>query len=184
MSTPVREVVGQLLALSGFFICVSLTQLHAEELCGEKVVGSRPGVLSVTEFTATSADPHLCPKGGDVLGATFPYEDHKPLFVWMRFEGDVSYLRSPQASAPLEYSVKKTGDDFTFNNFLKIREGKINTHDARREADANEIKRFDWRFDIEFETIPSPGQYTIAISQAGNEICRQSGPCQIVLNVR
>lgn len=156
----------------------------ANEYCEERVIGTRSGALTVTEYTATSSDPELCPDDSDILGRSFPYDEDKPLFVWMRLEGDVAYLNSPQSRRALEYDVRKIGDDFSFNNFLHIRHSTIEHDAAMAEAKGRDSKRFDWRFDIQFTTIPNPGEYRIRITQGGKAVCNSEGPCEIVLNVR
>lgn len=155
----------------------------AQESCSsDKIVGGPSGALSITEHAVVRSLGRNCPVSADDLGADFAHPRNRPVFIWFRLEGDLSFLNTVRDTDRFTARLWRNDEGTTSNELLTIRKGVLKVEDAQAEAGLND-GRFDWRFHINFNIAILPGDYRLQLFHGGRLLCLLDGTCDVRFSV-
>ena len=122
----------------------------------------------ITEF-ALGLRNDECPIGKAPTGNAYDLARGRPLYVWMRLQGNSESARSPRLPLRIDLRVFRIiSGERLFQDAIGM--GRIIRADAIREATWAGGK-FDWRLGAEKFVFIKPGSYEAAIFQGNKSVC-------------
>jgi hypothetical protein len=127
------------------------------------------GELVITDYALIPPPYNKCPRARFNIEKPISYKGGK-LFLWVRFQGDLNYLESPESKfRPYSKLERNVGGNWVFIPQRYSLQG-ILLPSAKAEAEKLNGK-FDWRDATAASNLIAPGHYRITILQGGKAIC-------------
>lgn len=110
-----------------------------------------------------------CPDNSAALSNNVVLQHNQFVQFWFRLQGSEQYLKSGRAVQPFVIRFfRRSGNSYV--PFDAVQVAGVNMTRATGEAQANN-GRFDWRIWVRKKVFFKPGEYSVAVYQAGKEIC-------------
>lgn len=172
-----------LLSLLGIFL-LALSQPGAAAACEVNNIRgvTAPGRMMISEF-AVNLDFDPCPTSG--YGRQIDVVQGRPLFLWLRLEGDSKFAALAKSSSNFKIRLHRESALRGHSTWLDIDNRKLAIDDVMGEAALpGNNGFFDWRLYAVINTYLVPGKYELFVQFGNAQICEVGGACSIALDIR